>query len=98
MVRARVLRQGRGRKIRVMKYKPKAHYRRRTGHRQAFTELRIEKIEVGGPAASGETGSGEKAARAARARRGGGPARGGGGGGWGGAGPAASAGTSRSSP
>ena len=69
MVRARVLRQGRGRKIRVMKYKPKAHYRRRQGHRQAFTELRIEKIEVGGPAASGETGTGEKAARAARPRR-----------------------------
>jgi len=45
LVRARVLRQGRGRKIRVMKYKSKAHYRRRSGHRQAFTELRIEKIE-----------------------------------------------------
>src|SRR3989304_3502544 len=60
MVRARVLRQGRGRKVRVMKYKPKAHSRRRTGHRQAFTELRIEKIEVGGPAASGETGTGGK--------------------------------------
>src|SRR3972149_5023120 len=49
-----------------MKYKPKAHYRRRTGHRQAFTELRIEKIEVGGPAAPGETGTGENAARPAR--------------------------------
>lgn len=48
LVRARVLRQGRGRKIRVMKYKAKAHYRRRSGHRQGFTELRIEKIELGG--------------------------------------------------
>lgn len=48
LVRARVVRQGRGRKIRVMKYKSKAHYRRRSGHRQGFTELRIEKIEVGG--------------------------------------------------
>lgn len=48
LVRARVLRQGRGRKIRVMKYKSKAHYRRRSGHRQAFTELRIEKIELAG--------------------------------------------------
>ncbi len=47
VVRARVLRQGRGRKVRVLKYKPKAHYRRRQGHRQAFTELRIEKIERG---------------------------------------------------
>src|SRR3989304_1463445 len=66
MGRARVLRQGRGRKIRVMKYKPKAHYRRRTGHRQAFTELRIEKIEVGGPAPSGETGTGRGDARRGR--------------------------------
>jgi large subunit ribosomal protein L21 len=51
-VRARVVRQGRARKIRVMKYKAKARYRRRQGHRQAFTELRIEKIELdakGGP-------------------------------------------------
>lgn len=69
LVRARVLRQGRGRKIRVMKYKPKAHYRRRQGHRQAFTELRIEKIEVGGPAAASERDAGEKAEPAARPRR-----------------------------
>ena len=52
LVRARVLRQGRGRKIRVMKYRAKARYRRRLGHRQAFTELRIEKIELGGRAES----------------------------------------------
>jgi large subunit ribosomal protein L21 len=45
-VRARVLRQGQGRKIRVFKFRAKAHYRRRQGHRQDFTELRIEKIEV----------------------------------------------------
>ncbi|MBI3998606.1 MAG: 50S ribosomal protein L21 [Armatimonadetes bacterium] len=43
-VQARVMRQGRGRKITVMKYKAKAHYRRKTGHRQAFTEVRIERI------------------------------------------------------
>ena len=45
-VQARVVRQGRARKIIVMKFKSKAHYRRKTGHRQAFTELRIEKIDV----------------------------------------------------
>jgi large subunit ribosomal protein L21 len=45
-VQARVVRQGRARKILVMKYKPKAHYRRKTGHRQDFTELRIERIAV----------------------------------------------------
>src|SRR3972149_4143588 len=68
MVRARVLRQGRGGKIRVMKYKPKAHYRRRTGHRQAFTELRIEKTGGRGAAASGAAGGGEKGGRARGAR------------------------------
>lgn len=57
LVRARVLRQGRARKIRVMKYKAKAHYRRRQGHRQGFTELRIEKIEHGGKIELGEGGT-----------------------------------------
>lgn len=45
-VQARVVRQGRARKILVMKYKAKAHQRRKTGHRQAFTEVRIERIGV----------------------------------------------------
>ncbi len=45
-VTATVLAHGRGRKIVVMKYKPKTHYRRKTGHRQAFTTLKIEKIEL----------------------------------------------------
>lgn len=42
----RVRQQGRGRKILVFKYKPKKRYRRRQGHRQAFTRLLIEKIEI----------------------------------------------------
>ncbi len=46
MVHARVVRQARSPKVIVMKYKAKAHYRRKTGHRQAFTELRIERIAV----------------------------------------------------
>ena len=45
-VQARVVRQGRARKIIVMKYKAKAHQRRKTGHRQSFTEVRIERIGV----------------------------------------------------
>lgn len=45
-VQARVVRTGRGRKVVVMKFKAKAHSRRKTGHRQAFTELRIERITV----------------------------------------------------
>jgi large subunit ribosomal protein L21 len=45
-VQARVVRQARARKIIVMKYKAKAHQRRKTGHRQSFTEVRIERIGV----------------------------------------------------
>ena len=43
-VEARVVRQGRGPKLAVVKFKAKSHYRRAMGHRQAFTEVRIEKI------------------------------------------------------
>jgi large subunit ribosomal protein L21 len=34
----------RARKILVWKYRPKQRYRRRRGHRQTYTRLRIEKI------------------------------------------------------
>jgi len=43
-VTARVESEGRGRKIIVWKYRPKQRYRRRQGHRQAYTRLRIESI------------------------------------------------------
>jgi ribosomal protein L21 len=32
--------------VRVFKYKPKVRYRKRRGHRQLFTKLAIERIEV----------------------------------------------------
>lgn len=41
---AEVLDQGRGKKILVFKYKNKTRYRRRRGHRQAFTRLAIRQI------------------------------------------------------
>ena len=44
-VKATVVRQGKARKILVFKYRAKSNYRRRYGHRQPFTELRIETIE-----------------------------------------------------
>ncbi len=44
VVKATVVKQGRGRKIFVWKYKPKERYRRRRGHRQYFTRLRIDSI------------------------------------------------------
>jgi large subunit ribosomal protein L21 len=37
--------QGRGPKIRIFKMKRRKNYRRRNGHRQDFTEIRVEKIE-----------------------------------------------------
>jgi large subunit ribosomal protein L21 len=43
-VEAVVLRQDRAKKITVIKYKRKVRYRRKLGHRQHFTEVKIEKI------------------------------------------------------
>jgi len=43
---AEVLDQGRDHKVRVFKYKKRKHYRRTKGHRQSFTALRIEAIQV----------------------------------------------------
>ncbi len=44
VVKATVVKQGRRRKLFVWKYKPKERYRRRRGHRQYFTRLRIDDI------------------------------------------------------
>jgi large subunit ribosomal protein L21 len=43
-VRAEVVRHGRGNKIYIYKFKAKANYRRKTGHRQSYTEVRIKGI------------------------------------------------------
>jgi large subunit ribosomal protein L21 len=43
-VLARVVSQGRGKKIIVFKYKPKVRYRKKTGHRQSLTRLEIQDI------------------------------------------------------
>jgi large subunit ribosomal protein L21 len=43
-VGAVVVAQRRGRKILVFKYKAKVNYRKRSGHRQELTRLRIERI------------------------------------------------------
>ena len=44
-VTASVVKNGKGPKIRIFKYKHKTNYRRRMGHRQPFTKVKIEKIE-----------------------------------------------------
>ncbi len=43
-VKATVVDQYRGEKILVWKYKSKNRYRRRQGHRQSYTRLRIDEI------------------------------------------------------
>ena len=50
-VLATVTEQYRGKKIFVWKYKPKKRYRRRRGHRQSYTRLRIDSILTGGESA-----------------------------------------------
>ncbi|HEX6385609.1 MAG TPA: 50S ribosomal protein L21 [Anaerolineae bacterium] len=45
-VKATVVEQYRGNKIFVWKYKPKKRYRRRQGHRQYYTRLRVDEINV----------------------------------------------------
>ena len=44
---AEVVSHGRGAKLIVFKYKAKTRYRKKTGHRQAFTRLAIQRIQVG---------------------------------------------------
>ena len=43
-VEASVLTQGKAKKIIVFKYKAKKNYRRKQGHRQPFTKVKVEKI------------------------------------------------------
>lgn len=45
-VSATVLGHGRGPKVIVFKYRPKKRYRRKLGHRQGYTRLRIDEITV----------------------------------------------------
>ncbi len=47
VVVAKVVSHGKAPKIRGFKFKAKSNYRKRYGHRQPFTKISIEKIEVG---------------------------------------------------
>ena len=44
-VKATVVSQGRHDKVRIFKMRRRKHYQKRQGHRQNFTELRIDAIE-----------------------------------------------------
>ena len=45
-VSATVMGQGRGRKVIVYKYKRKTAYHKKNGHRQAYTQVKIDKINA----------------------------------------------------
>jgi len=47
LVKATIVDQFRGKKIFVWKYRPRKRYRRRQGHRQSYTRLRIDEIVTG---------------------------------------------------
>lgn len=46
VVSASVVKNGKAKKIRVFKMKPKKGYRRRQGHRQPYTKVKIEAINA----------------------------------------------------
>ena len=45
-VSAKVLKQGKGKKIKIFKYVQKNNYHKTQGHRQPYTKLEITKIEA----------------------------------------------------
>ncbi len=45
-VEATVVQNGKTKKVIVFKYKPKKDYRKKQGHRQPFTKVKIEKINA----------------------------------------------------
>ncbi len=45
-VTGKIVKQGRGEKIRILKYKSKKNYRRKAGHRQPFTQVLITGVNA----------------------------------------------------
>ena len=60
-VTAEIVKHGRGRKITVYKYKRRKRYRRKQGHRQGFTELRVTHLALGAGKSRVESEVGEAA-------------------------------------
>jgi large subunit ribosomal protein L21 len=67
-VSAEVVRQGRGEKLIVFKYRPKARRRVKKGHRQELTLLRISDIVFDGRSAAEDARKAEEAAKTERQR------------------------------
>ena len=53
-VKAQVMDQARHRKVLVFKYRRRKRYRRKTGHRQPYTALKIGEISTGGAASEAQ--------------------------------------------
>jgi large subunit ribosomal protein L21 len=68
LVTASLVRQDRGEKIVVFKYRPKARHRAKNGHRQEQTIVRIADITLGGRSAASEAEVEQKEASKARAK------------------------------
>ena len=62
-VEATILAHERGPKLRIVKFKPKRGYKRRTGHRQNLTRIKVTGISVSGS----RRGASKKAAKPAAA-------------------------------
>jgi large subunit ribosomal protein L21 len=60
LVTGEVLRQDRGEKVIVFKYRPKARHRAKKGHRQEQTVVRVADIAFGGRSAASEAGVEER--------------------------------------
>ena len=54
-VQAKVLAHERGPKLRVVKFKPKRGYKRRTGHRQSLTRIEVTAIKLASRRSSGKS-------------------------------------------
>jgi large subunit ribosomal protein L21 len=46
-VSGEIVQHGKGEKIYVFKFKPRKNYRRKTGHRQQYTEVKITNLKLG---------------------------------------------------
>ncbi len=68
LVTASLVRQDRGEKVIIFKYRPKARHRAKNGHRQELTVIRIADITFGGRSAADEAQAQEKEASKAKAQ------------------------------
>ena len=63
-VTAEVLREGRGDKIKIIKFNRRKHYKRQQGHRQWYTEVKITGIKAGAGAKAKAKAKAEPKAKA----------------------------------